>query len=156
MKKPINSTLNYVVLIIIFLISLTITLCDALISGFDLWVHPILNFLFFVASLLGLFVLVKGVINKSPWQFFLSCGLLSLALLYVLIQYVFIWLAIVIVVVFASVMALLSLAICGNKTENIALNKDPEYKDYKTRMAEKKAQEDNEDKEEVKIKFFKD
>jgi hypothetical protein len=53
-------------------------------------------------------------------------------------------------------MALLSLAVCGNKTENIALNKDPEYKDYKTRMAEKKAQEDNEVKEEVKIKSFKD
>jgi predicted membrane protein len=156
MKKSVKNTLNYVVSIIILLVSLTITLCDALIIDFDLWVHPILTFLFFVASQLGLFVLVKGVNNKSPWQFFLSCGLLSLALLYVLIQYVFVWLAIVIVIVFVGVMALLSLAVCGNKTENIALNKDPEYKDYKTRMAEKKAQEDNEVKEEVKIKSFKD
>ncbi len=156
MKKSVKNTLNYVVSITILLISLTITLCDSLISDFDLWVHPILNFLFFVASLSGIFILAKGVFNKSPWQFFLSGGLLSLALLYVLIQYVYVWLSIVIVIVFAVVMALFSLAVCGNKTENIALNKAPEYKDYKTRMAEKKEQEDNEIKEEVKIKSFED
>ena len=45
--------------------------------------------------------------------------------------------------------------VCGNKTEQ-ALNKDPEYKNYNQRRAEKLEQEKNLPKEELpEIKSFK-
>lgn len=156
MKKSLKNNLNYVVSIIILLVSLAITLCDALIDGFDFWTHPILNFLFLVSTLYGFFVLIKGFFTKNPWEFFIAGILLSLSLLYVLLHYTFVWLTLLILFCFIAGIALTSLAVCGNKTENIALNKNEDYKDYKTRMAEKNKQEDEEVKEEVVIKSFKD
>ncbi len=156
MKKSLKNNLDYVVSILTLLISLAITVCDAVIEGFDFWTHPILNFLFFVATLYGVYVLIKGIFTRNPWQFFISGILLSLALLYALLHYLFIWLTLVILFCFIAIIALTSLAVCGNKTENIAKNKSPDYKDYKTRMAEKNKQENEETHEEVVIKSFKD
>lgn len=155
MKNSKGKTISYCVSIAILLASLIVMICDWAIP-LNLWTHPILNFfavLFFGFSIL---CLVLGILKKSPWYFFLFATLISLVAFYVIIQYVVWWIALIVALVDCLIIALLSLIVAGNRTENIALNNDPEYKDYKTRKAEKEAMEQNAEPEKLpEIKSFK-
>ena len=97
--------------------------------------------------------------NASPWFFFVSAILLGIAAFYVLIQYVAWWICLIIVFVDWGIFAVTSYMVAGNQTENIALNKSPDYKTFEERKAEEKAKEEKEEKPEKplpQIKSFKD
>ena len=143
--------------LVVVLASFTVMLLDALLP-LNIWVHPILTLLLCLFAGFGVLSLVKGIINKSPWFFMLSSIMLGLALLYVLINVISMWwIGLIAVIILWVVVALFSFMTAGNKTEEIALNKDPEYKDYKTRKAEKEEAEKNAEEEPLpEIKSFKD
>ncbi len=144
--------------ILIILISLAVMLCDFLIP-LNFWTFPLLNFLFCLFVGFGLLGLGLGFVNRSPWYFFISSTLLGLALFYAIIQYVIWWICIVIFFVLLAVVAIVSFMTAGNKTEDVALNKSPEYKNYEQRRAEKleaEAKAEQEKEELPEIKSFKD
>ena len=59
-------------------------------------------------------------------------------------------------IVLPVIVMLLSLIVNGNKTEDIALNDNDDYKNYQERKAEEEAKKLNEEKEELpEIKSFK-
>ena len=146
--------------IAIFLIALAVMICQ-FVMGFDFLFHPILNFLLIVFAGFGLFNLISGFVKKYPAYFFLSAILIGLSALYVLLVTVSAWwVAVVSCVVLIILIACLSLIVCGNRTEDIALNKDPEYKNYEERKVEKQQADELERKTEEEnlpqIKSFKD
>lgn len=118
----------------------------------DFLVHPILNFLVFNALSFGALCIVLAFLKKSPWYFFLSAILFTLFALYLLLVLVDPWwISIIAVFVLFGVFTALSYMRCGNKTEDIALNKSDDYKNYKEREKEKV-----EEKEEIpELKSFK-
>lgn len=125
----------------------------------NVWTHPVLNFLLGLAVGFGIMTLVLAFKNRSPWYFFLSVILFGLAALYITLQYIVWWLCLIVIVVLVAVTAITSIMVAGNQTENIALNKSPDYKTFDERKAEEKAKEANEEKVEKplpKIKSFKD
>ena len=154
MKLSKNGIIVSVVSIVILLVSLVLTLLDVFVP-LDLWTHPILTFLFCIFSGFGLLCLVLGYSKKTAWYVFLGAILFSLAVLYVLLHYVFVWLAILICVVMVAILSVCNLIRSGSKTE-FALNESESYQDYKQRKAEKKALQEQEAKEELpEIKSFK-
>ncbi|MBE7087489.1 MAG: hypothetical protein E7369_04225 [Clostridiales bacterium] len=151
-----KNRLVYVIALCILVLSLAMTIIDWAVP-LNLWIHPLLNFVFFIFCGFGVFSFVLGFIKKSPWYFFLSAGLLALSVLYVLISYKMVWyVTLLIVVCVPAIIALLSLIVNGNKTEDIALNKSDDYKTYEERKAFKEAAEKEEPQEELpEIKSFK-
>jgi len=144
-----------IVSIAIFVCSLALMLLDVFVP-LNIWTHPVLTFLFALFVGFGVLTFVLAILNRLPWYFFLSAILLGLALLYVLLQYVKIWIALIIVIVFIAIVPIISFIVAGNKTEDIALNKSSEYKDYYQRKAEKEKAEIEKEKEELpEIKSFK-
>ena len=122
----------------------------------DFGYHPILSFLFVIFAGFGIVVLVLAFQAKSPWFFFTSAIMVGLSVFYVMFYYTRYWVAIIVTVGIWALFAILSIVICGNTTENIALNKSPDYKDYKQRRAEKLEAEANKPEEELpEIKSFK-
>lgn len=146
MKTSCKKTAVLITSIAILLVSLTVFLCDVFI-GFNIGVHPVLNFLFCLAGGFGIFTLILGAIKKSPLYFFIGAFLLGLAILYVLLQITFWWVAVISVVIIWIIFAIVCIIICGNQTENIALNKSSDYKNYKQRKAEKEESEEKKDNE---------
>ena len=147
---------------ILSLISILIVLASTALMFVDIFTdftfgfHPALTFLFVLLAGFGIMSLSLGITRKSPAYFFLSSLLLGLALLYVFIIYVKAWwLIIILMFVVWSLMAILSLMRNGNRTEDIALNKDENYKNYQQRKAEKALQEEKEEKI-PEIKSFKE
>ena len=125
----------------------------------DFWIHPILNFFFVLFIGFGIVSLVKAFACKAPIYFFLASLLLGLSIFYVCFIYLngIWWICLIVLVVFMLIISITSFIMAGNKTEAIALNKDPEYKNYEQRKAEKEAEEANKPKEELpEIKSFKD
>lgn len=140
----------------IIIVSTVFTLLDVLIP-LNIWLHPVLNFLFINLLGFGLMLLILAFIKYSPWYFFLSSVCLGLSLEYVLLQYIYWWLGAIIVGAVVVIVAIFSFIISGNKTEDISLNKSPDYKNYQERKQEKQQIEENEEKEELpKLKSFKD
>lgn len=138
----------------ILVLALTFCLLDALIP-LNLWTHPILNFLFVAFAGFGVLSLVYGFKFKSSGYIFLGTILLSLAIFYLFIQFVFWWLSLIIVLFVSVVLSIVSVCCVGNKTEH-ADNKSPDYKDYNQRMLEKEALEQQKEPEELpEIKSFK-
>lgn len=141
--------------ILIFLSSLALMLCDIFIP-LNIWTHPVLTFVFALFVGFGIMTFAFGIVKGSPWYFFLSAVLIGLSGFYVLIQYLKLWIALIILFVFLAIMPIISIIFSGNKTENIALNKSPDYKNYHERKAEKTAKEKEElDEELPEIKSFK-
>ena len=71
-------------------------------------------------------------------------------------QYIIWWVALVILVVTVMIFPVISIIVCGNKTEDIALNKSEDYKNYEQRKAEKEAEEAAKEPEPLpEIKSFK-
>ena len=161
-----NKSKKNLVVGIISILILLIALAFAIINGVqpvDIWgnTKPITFFthvldFFFVAFLgFGVMCTVFGFSKKSPWFIFIATCLISLSLVYLFIHFAFWWLMFVVIFVFVAIMVILSIMVCGNKTEQ-ALNKDSEYKNYNQRRAEKLEQEKNLPKEELpEIKSFK-
>lgn len=147
----------YVISLCIVLASFAVMILDFAIP-LNLWYHPVLNFIFCLFIGFGVFCVTLGVIKKSPWYFFLSAGQLVLALIYLLVFYkVNPLITVVSAIVLAAVVCLSSLIVCGNKTEDIALNKSDDYKNYEQRRAEKeKAEAEKEPEKLPEIKSFKD
>lgn len=143
------------IFLIVSVLILVCSLAFLLLNQFtfkDFLVHPILNFLLFNAVCFGVLDIVLAIKGKSPWYFFLSGILFGLSVLYVLLDQVDPWwIALITLFVLFGVFALLSYIVCGNKTEDIALNKSDDYKNYKERGKEKV-----EEKEEIPVlKSFK-
>jgi len=144
--------------IAILVVSLVVMLLDIFIP-IDLWVHPILTFLFCVFIGFGIMCLALGFSEKSPWFFFLSAILLGLAFIYAFVCSVseYWWISLVVVAVVWAIFAVLSFMSAGNRTEDIALNKSPEYKNYEQRKAEREKAESEAKPETLpEIKSFKD
>ncbi len=144
--------------ICVLTISLTFALVDALVP-LDVWTHPLLNFLFCAAVGFGIIAMCLGFTKSLPWYFFLSTVLLGLAFFYALVQYIPWWICVLIVVVVWAIFGIMSFMKAGNQTEDIALNKSPDYKTFEQRKAEeaaKKAEEKKTEKPLPEIKSFKD
>ena len=144
--------------LLILVIALTFCILDFTgIVKFWQWAwHPILTFLLFAFVGFGFICMILGILNKSPWFYFLTSVLLSMALFGILFHYIPWWICLIAVIVLCSITALFSFITAGNKTENIALNDKPEYKNYKERREEKlKAEAENEKEELPEIKSFK-
>lgn len=157
MKTKKNLLLG-IIAICIFALSLTFAIVDWAVP-LKVWTHPILNFLLGLAVGFGIMTLVLAFKNRSPWYFFLSVILFGLAALYITLQYIVWWLCLIIIVVLVAVAAITSIMVAGNQTEDIALNKSPDYKTFEERKTEEKAKEASEEKAEKplpKIKSFKD
>ena len=143
--------------VVIFL-SLIFTVLNILVFP-DFLVHPVLNDVAFVAFAFSVISFFKAITVKSPVFFMLGAVLFGLVVLYVLLALIIYlwWLAIVVTVSLWLIAAFITYAVCGNRTEAIALNKSSEYKDYKERMKEKYAQAEEEKKKDLpEIKSFKD
>lgn len=137
--------------IAILITSLIVMLLDIFVP-FNLWLHPSLNFLFCMLTGFGILLLILGVKNSFSWHCFVGLILLSLAIFYVLMQYLAWWISVITVFVVLCVVGLLCFVKTGNKTE-LSLNDDPSYKTYKER---KKAVVTSEELEELpEIKSFK-
>lgn len=157
MKKLGKNTLLYIISICIFVVALVMAIVDFAVP-LNLWIHPLLNFLFFIALGFGIMCFALGFIKKSPWYFFLSAMLLAISLVYVLIGFKVVWYIVVIsVVALLLVIMSLSFITAGNKTEDIALNKSEDYKNYEQRKAEKEQAVAVQEQEELpQIKSFKE
>ncbi|MBO7187408.1 MAG: hypothetical protein J6V68_03330, partial [Clostridia bacterium] len=88
-------------------------------------------------------------------------GLFCICLIYALIDVFSLawWLIVIISVAFVTIIFSASIFTAGSKTEDIALNNHTEYKDYKTRYAEKEEQDKKEEQNQGEmptIKSFKD
>ena len=141
--------------ILITLASFTIMLLDFLIP-LKIWVHPILTFLLCMCSGFGVMSIVLAFIKKSPWYFFLSAVLLGLSVIYVMLQFLPWWIGVAGVGVLLIIIAIICFIVTNNKTDSIALNNSPEYKNYEQRKQEKIEQEKEQATEELsKIKSFK-
>ncbi len=157
MKTKKNLTLG-ILSVCILALSLAFALVDALVP-LKIWTHPVLNFFFGIFTGFGVVAIALAFKKVSPWFFFISAILLGLAILYVTLQYITWWLCIIILVVFFAIFAVMSFMTCGNQTEDIALNKSPDYKTFEQRKAEEREQAKTEGKEEKplpEIKSFKD
>ena len=157
MKSKKNLFLGVSALTILTL-SLVFALLDALVP-LNIWTHPVLNFLFALCVGFGIMTLVMAFIKKSAWFFFVSAVLLSIALFYALIHYITWWILLIILVVFLAIIAVVSVMTAGNQTEDIAINKSKDYKNYEQRKAEEKEHQKDAEKEEKplpEIKSFKD
>ena len=156
MKLTKKQLAGSIIALLIVLVSLAVTICDWAIP-LNIYVHPVLTFFMCLFGGLGIMCLVYGIIGKSPWYFFLCAVLLGLSGFYIAVNNIAWWISLIIVFAFWVIIGILSYITAGNKTEDIALNKSPEYKDYKTRKAEKEAAEAAAEPEELpKIKSFKD
>lgn len=157
MKKFGKNTLLYVISLCVFVVALVVAIVDFAVP-LNLWIHPLLNFLFFIALGFGIMCVALGFMKKSPWYFFLSSVLLAISLVYILISYKVVWYIVLIsAVALLLVIMSLSFIIAGNQTEDIALNKSEDYKNYEQRKAEKEQAAAIEEKEELpQIKSFKE
>ncbi|MBE7083606.1 MAG: Trep_Strep domain-containing protein [Clostridiales bacterium] len=150
MKISKSKMLVGILSIAILVVSLVVMFCDIFIP-INFWVHPVLNFLFCLFTGFGIVAIVLAFINKSSWYFFICAILLGFALLYALINYIEWWIAIIVAVVFAIIISLLSFITSSNKTESIALNASPDYKNYEQRKAEEQSvKEETEELPEIK------
>ena len=133
-----NRLLSNIISILILLVAVSFAVFDAVVPSFNLWVHPVLTFFFVLFLGFGIKTFVLGFIRSSAWNFFLSAILLGFAFAYGFICSFteFWWLAIIIVGVLWAIVALLSISVNGNGTEDIALNSKPDYKVYKNRKKE--------------------
>ena len=129
MKISKNGLIVALISLLILLGSLTVMLVN-IFSECKFWTHPVLNFLFCIFAGFGVLSFVLGVIKKSPAHFFLSALLVVPASFYAIIQYLYWWITLVIIVVIIAIFPILSIITCGNKTENIELNKSKDYKNY--------------------------
>lgn len=122
--------------------------------------HPVFMFFLVAAAGLGIIVTVQGAENKSPFRFFLAAVLFIYVASYALADFASLpwWIILIVDVVILILFVTVSFMVAGNKTEAIALNKSPDYKNYEERQAEREAKEKAEEENYTppEIKSFKD
>lgn len=127
---------------------------------FTLCAHPIFMLLMILSGGFGIIQIVLAIIDKSPFRFMLAAFLLVYLVSYCLIDFLSLkwWLILIIDIAVVFFIVAASLFTAGDKTEGIALNAAPDYKDYKERNAERDAKEAEEEENLVlpEIKSFKD
>ena len=143
----------------VFALALVLTILEWT-GSFTICSHPAWMFFFVLAAGLSVLLTVQGLLDKSPFFMMLAAILIVFALTYALIDWADIpwWVAVLADVVLVAAFVLLNFLRTGNKTEAIALNKYPEYKDYEQRKAEREEREKAEEENYVppQIKSFKD
>lgn len=157
MKCSKNNLFLAVASTIIIVASIVVMLLDLFIP-LNFWVHPFLNFVFCLFTGFGILFLIKGIMNKSVFNFFVAVVIVGFALFYALINILtseLWWVALLITLSVWLVSAVWSLVFFGNRTEKIALNSSPDYKNYKERKSEKEKLEKVEEEEIPKLKSFK-
>ena len=158
MKTSKQTKIIGVISVCIFLIALTLMILEWA-MGWKFFVHPVLDFFFYLFAGLAIMTLCLAILGKSTPKVFLAGMLFTLVAFYVVFRFTNWWIALICAGATSLIFAIMSLTLLGNATEAIALNKDPEYKDYKERKAEaeEKAKTEEEKPEELpKIKSFKD
>ena len=144
--------------IFILLSAIIVLILQYTLPDFKFLTSPIFNFFLILTSGFGIISFVEGFCTKSPWYFFCGAILFCYAIIYTFFQFESIWfVGIIVALVFVIIISILSFIVAGNKTESIALNTAPGYKNYEQRKAEELKQENSETKKELpKIKSFKD
>lgn len=158
MRATKNQIIIGIISIAILLVSLVITLCDALIP-LNIWVHPVLTFLFCIFIGFGVMSFVFGILKQFPMYYFISAMLLGLAFIYAFAASLpnYWWISLIVAVVVWAVIGIISFLSAGNQTEEISLNKASDYKNYEQRKAEKEQVEKDRELEPLpEIKSFKD
>ena len=140
MKVSKKSITLGIISLIIVLASITLCILDWAIP-LNIFIHPVLTLLLVAFAGFGLLTLVLAFSKKSPWFFFASALLMGPAVLYVTIMYLDWWISLIIMLAVWAVWGILSVIVCGNKTEAIAENESPDYKDYEERRREKELEE---------------
>lgn len=154
MKISKNKMIVSIVSISILIFSVVVMLLDILIP-LNFWTHPALNFFFCLFLGYSVLSFYFGFKNNAPWFVLLGAVLLGFALFYVVMQYLFWWVGLIVALVLWGIVAILGCVRFFNKTEQV-LNDNSDYKTYEQRKAEKEELEKNIEKEELpKIKSFK-
>lgn len=153
-KKQLTLSISSIAILVV---SLVIMLLDIFVP-LNIWVHPVLTFLFCLFVGFGVTCFTIGFIEKSSWYFFLSSVLLGLAFVYAfacsLPEYW--WISLIIAGVVWAIFAVLSFMSAGSVTESVALNKSEDYKNYEQRKAEREQAEKSAEPEKLpEIKSFK-
>ena len=143
----------------VFVLALVLTILEW--SGvFTVCSHPILMFFLVAAAGLGVILAVQGFLGKSPFRFFLSAVMFLYVASYCLADFAHMvwWLIVIVDAVIAILFVVISFMMAGSRTEDIALNKSPDYKNYEQRSAEREEKEKAEEENYVppEIKSFKD
>lgn len=149
--------LNLIVSAAAVLLSFVLAILDGVL-GLKITSHPILTFLFVSVACVGIIFTVHGFMKKYTFTAFIGEILVTVALLYAMID-VFgakWWITVIVVIAAIAVFALSSVAYFGNKA-NVSDDDNAEYKNYKERQAEKDAavKEKDESEEIPEIKTFK-
>ncbi len=143
----------------VFVLALVLTILEWS-KVFIVCSHPIFMFFLVVSAGLGILATVRAFLDKSPFFFFLGAILFMYLTSYCLADFAHMvwWLIVIVAVVVAMLFFVLSFIFAGNRTENIALNKSPDYKNYEQRRLERDAKEKAEEESYVppEIKSFKD
>ncbi len=150
MKKSKSKLINMVLSVAIIVFSLAFCIIDFS-ANLDVWTHPILNFLFGIFLGFGLLFTIGGFCSKSTLNVMLGTIMLSLAIVYLTIQYLPWYIALICSVCYALCISIVSNTLFGNKTD-LADNSSSDYKSIMDK------QEQGVEKEEVelpKIKSFK-
>ncbi len=144
---------------LVFALALVFTILEWA-GAFTVCSHPVWMFFFVLAAGLGVLLAVQGLSEKSPFLMLLAAVLIVFAFSYALADWAHLawWLIVLVDVVLVAFFVLVNFLRSGNKTEEIALNKSPDYKNYEERKAEREAQEKAEEENYVppEIKSFKD
>lgn len=148
-----------VIAALISILALVLTILEAQ-EVFVICSHPVFMFFFALTAGLGILLTVQGILEKSPFRLFLASFLIVYALSYALADFAHLawWLIVIIAAVTLILFLTVSFLRAGSKTEAIALNKYPEYKNYEQRKAEREEKEKAEEESYVppEIKSFKD
>lgn len=154
-----SKKINLIVSICIVLVSL-IPMILQMAGVFSLWntfSHPVLTYFLTALTLFGIYGYVVFGVRRSAVGGLFGAILLSVVAILVFVHYAFWWVIFVIIPVICLVTGLTGYLLRGDRTEDIALNAKPDYKDYNQRKAEKQEAEKNEEKKEVPtLKSFKD
>lgn len=155
-KKNIGTIIASCAILVIAAVLMIVRWC---VADFKFCSHPLFLFALVISVGFGVLELVLAVKYKSPFRFMLAAVLFAYAVSYSLADFAKMpwWLIMLIAVVVCGLFVGLSYVLCGNRTEEIALNESPDYKNYEQRRAEREAAEKNEEEKELpKIKSFKD
>lgn len=141
MKMNKNNKINLILAMMVFIVSLVLAICNGVMEELKFGI-PVVNFFFYLFTGFALISYGIAIKNKKPQYFFLGAILATLCVIYLFILLKIVWWIILLsCIVVIALSILLSYLIAGNQTEDIALNKSPEYKNYKERQAEKEEKE---------------
>ncbi|MCQ2387327.1 MAG: hypothetical protein MJ066_02645 [Clostridia bacterium] len=142
---------------VVLALSLIMAILDAVVP-LNIWIHPIMTFLFFIFAGFGVVFYVSGFLKRSPYNFFLGAFFISLAIIYAFCCSFdrLWWLIFIVIPVLLALTAIISNLFNGNITE-YADNDSDDYKNYQERKAEEEKKEEKEIKKELpELKSFKD